>query len=112
MKYFRLSQAITILGFVLVATLFAINYLIIYHSINYHVNILAFVPYPYINYLMSFLFVSGTAFLTVGIIGIGRQHFKINRTLFTVLAAILVPLLVYTLFLLMGLLVPQIDLYF
>ena len=50
------------------------------------------------NFWVLFLIV-GTGFLTIGILGIGRQRIKNKKKLFSVLTAALTPILVFTLFL-------------
>jgi len=45
------------------------------------------------------LLIVGTGFLTVGLLGVGRQRIKNKKTLFTVLTVALTPLLVFSLFL-------------
>ncbi len=95
MKHSRLYWFITVLGIVLLAIFFAI---VIWSNANPNINsvLFAIVPYPYINYLMLFLSIGGTVFLTVGLIGVGTQHFTDYKTEFTVVAAILVPGSEYT----------------
>ncbi len=46
------------------------------------------------KFLLYFLLI-GVFFLTVGIVGIGRQHLKSHKRLFTALAAVLVPVLTF-----------------
>jgi hypothetical protein len=50
------------------------------------------------NFWVLFL-IFGTVFLTVGILGIGRQRIKNKKTLFTALTCALTPIIVFTLFL-------------
>jgi uncharacterized membrane protein (DUF485 family) len=50
------------------------------------------------NFWVLFL-IFGTGFLTIGVMGIGRQRIKNKKTLFTALTAILTPIIVFTLFL-------------
>jgi len=65
---------------------------------------------PYMSFLfgalMFFLLIGGPVFLIVGIVGIGRQHLKNHKSIFTVLTVILVPLFVYALNGLMAYLTP------
>jgi hypothetical protein len=59
----------------------------------------ALIPNTIFLNLWTLFLIVGTGFLTVGILGIGRQHIKNKRTLFSVLTVALTPLLVFTLFL-------------
>lgn len=55
-----------------------------------------------IQHLMTFLgwfwLLGGTFFLTVGIVGIGRQYLRNSKDSFTMIAIILTPLIVFGLF--------------
>ena len=56
------------------------------------VSILASLSIPQLG---LWFVLGGIVFLTVGILGIGRQHFKNHRNLFTALAVLLIPLLTF-----------------
>ena len=58
------------------------------------------------NIFGNFLLFGGSTFLTVGIIGIGRQNLRNRKTLFTVFTLVLVPATVSIMVLLIGLLAP------
>ena len=57
------------------------------------VSILASLASP--NFWFPFLLIGGIVLLTIGILGTGRQHVKKHKNLFTVLAALLVPLFAF-----------------
>jgi hypothetical protein len=57
------------------------------------INVLATVSN---DVLSAFLFV-GIAFLTIGIIGIGRLHLKMHKNLFTAIVAVVIPPLTFAL---------------
>jgi len=59
----------------------------------------ALIPDEFFGKFWVPLIIVGTGFLTVGLLGIGRQRIKNKKTLFTVLTAVLTPFLVFTLFL-------------
>ena len=86
MKYSRLLFGfIAVLGIVFLALVLAGLYLDYVDA----VSILAS-----LNSQLGLWFVlGGIVFLTVGVIGMGRQHFKNHRNLFTALAVLLIPLL-------------------
>ncbi len=74
----------------------------VYLSRTYSAEILiieAIIPSTILGNFWVLFLIFGTGFLTVGILGIGRQRIKKKRTLFTVLTVALTPLLVFTLFL-------------
>ncbi len=84
---------LTILGTVFVATFIAVLY-----SYYYLFQPFPFEPSTYLrDGFAGFLLVGGTVLLIVGMLGIGRPHFKNHKRLFTVLTVVLVPLLVFTL---------------
>ena len=85
---------IAVLGTIFVTAFFTI----IYWSRTYSEKILiveALIPLPYQNYFMLFSIIGGTIFLTVGVLGIGRQYFKNHSNAFF-LTAVLVPMLMLT----------------
>ena len=90
MKYSKIRFGfISVIG-VLFLTIFVIsNYLKLIDAIN----ILATISN---EILSAFLFV-GIAFLTIGIIGIGRLHLKKHKNLFTGIVALVIPPLTFAL---------------
>ncbi len=48
-------------------------------------------------FVVFFCSIGGTAFIILGLLGIGRQYFKNHKNLFTMFTVILIPLLVYAL---------------
>ncbi len=48
-------------------------------------------------FVVFFCSIGGTAFIIIGILGIGRQYFKNHKDLFTIFTVILIPLLIYAL---------------
>jgi hypothetical protein len=56
----------------------------------------ALLPYPYQGYFMLFSLIGGTVFLTIGLLGVGREYFKNHGNMFF-LTAVLVPVLMLAL---------------
>jgi len=74
----------------------------VYLARTYSAEILiikALIPDSVFGKFWVLFLVVGTGFLTVGILGIGRQRIKNKRPLFTVLTVALTPLIIFTLFL-------------
>ena len=91
MKYSKLLFVfITVLGMFFISTFLAFLYC------NYYLDQdiwLELFPSYYLTSIVGyFLLFGGPVFLIVGILGIGRQHFKNHKNLFTVLTIVLVPL--------------------
>ena len=85
MKYSKIRFGfISVLGVLFITIFILSNYLKLMDAIN----ILATVSN---EVLSAFLFV-GIAFLTIGIIGIGRLHLKKHKNLFTAIVAVVIPL--------------------
>ncbi len=88
---------ITVLGIVFVTTFTALLYC------NYYLNRdiwLELFPSSYLRSVFGyFLLFGGTIFLTVGLLGIGRQYVKNRRNLLTILAVVLVPSFMFVLYL-------------
>lgn len=106
MKQFKLYGSIAVLGIAILAASITIIYL--YAAGGTQLSVLP--PYLtlfFIPYLTLFFIVCGTVFLIAGILGIGRQYFKNHKNLFTVLTLILVPLLVFTVIVLMIASIPR-----
>lgn len=93
---------IAVLGIALLAT-----YSTILYSYYYLYQPFPFEPSVFLrDSFAGFLLVGGIAFLIVGLLGVGRQHFKNHRRLFTVLTIVLVPLFVFSLILQLLLFAP------
>ncbi len=91
MKHSMLFRAVTVLG-VFFLTMFFI--IIAVSSVP-----LDFPPVDLITQLkMWFLLTSGTFCLIAGVLGIVRRHFESQRSLFTALIAISIPILVIAMF--------------
>ena len=90
-RHFKLYKIIIVLGIVFLGTFFTIMHYINGHSAELY---RFFSSTPIAGFLIFILFLfGGTGFVTVGICGIGRQYFK-NKSLFAMLAAISIPLLI------------------
>ena len=51
---------------------------------------------PFSSGVLFFLFINAIILLTVGICGFGRQYFKNHQDLFTAIAAVLVPFILFS----------------
>lgn len=89
---------VVVLGFVFLALVLVCSYLRAIDSVSNLVSLSS-------PQLGSWFVIGGIALLTVGVLGIGRQHFKKRRKLFTVLAVLLIPPLIFGAFLIASVLV-------
>jgi len=103
----KLFKFITVLGAVFVTIPDAMYYLSAIYSGNMQpfLSLLSPLYLPY-HALMLFFIIGGPVFLTVGILGIGRQYFKNHRNLFTIFTFIFVPLFDFALFVLVAYSIP------
>jgi hypothetical protein len=99
MKHPRLFGFITVLGIVLLIIFFTIMFDDAIY--NYIWELLSPIQHL-LTCLLWFCLLGGPFLLIVGIVGIGRQHFKNEGNLFTVLTVEIVPLLVFFLFYLLS----------
>ena len=90
-----MKNSVLLFGFLVVLGIVSLSLVLVssYLSCVDALNILALLPSSQFWFL--FLLFVGIATLTVGILGIGRQLVKNRRGLFTVLVALLAPLLVF-----------------
>ncbi len=93
---------ITALGLTILTFFFTAVYLARTYSSGI-LMIEALIPSSILGHFWVLFLISGTSFLMVGILGIGRQRLKSKRTFFTVLTVALTPILVFALFFSVGL---------
>jgi hypothetical protein len=98
-KHFRLYGFFTVLGIVLLIIFFTIMFDDAIY--NYIWELLSPIQHL-LTCLLWFCLLGGPFLLIVGVVGIGRQHFKNEGNLFTVLTVEIVPLLVFFLFYLLS----------
>ncbi len=92
-----------IFGFIAALGLVILTFFLtaVYLARTYSSGILAIealIPSSIFGHFWVLFLISGTGFLMLGILGIGRQRLKNKRTLFTVLTVALTPILVIALF--------------
>ena len=93
-KYSLLFGTVTVLGVIFLTTFFAIIAAKGFSAIDSN----HLLPLHFLNNVMWFLLIGGTFSLIGGTVGIIRQYFNSQRSLFAALVAISIPILVIAIF--------------